>query len=206
LRDAARAGELTSVVEAERSFREIHSVFVAETQQLKSKSVRESRLAHQADLSGTRPDSLRYLFNKEVLPEVLKAKKNATTFQQLIPEFATGGLFRGAGLAILHDGELILNHAQQRRVQALAGADVFRAAGVPNAPSSGPFQSGGYYSAPAPPQLQAPVLIIEKIEIANSFKEEDGPRLAEMIVRTPEGRRFVYKGTSDGRKEAGLGR
>src|SRR5205085_2026874 len=68
LTKSANRGELTSVSEAEKQFKQIYDQLKTETLALKTKSVRESRLAHQLDPTGARPDSIRHLFNTETLP------------------------------------------------------------------------------------------------------------------------------------------
>lgn len=203
LKTAAQANELTSVREAESAFKQIHSQFVSETQQLKTKSVRESRLAHQADITPPlHKDSIRLLFEREVLPAVEAAKKRGALFSTIVPEFAVGGFHLGVGFALLHDREMILNLRQQQRVQTIAGPDVFQRAGVPNAPTTQPagtpaFANGGTFRAP--PAVQAPVFIIENVTLA--IAEGDATGIVEMAVRTPDGQRHVYNAAKQARRD-----
>lgn len=120
---------------------EILKTFIDQINTIKTKSVRESRLRNQTA-------DLRNLFEREVIPEVARQKVRQTVNSRLIPEFATGGLFQGEGLAKLHDGEVILNKVQQSRLFAMTSPSIFKAIGVPNAPAKyengfPAFESGG---------------------------------------------------------------
>ena len=103
---------------------------IALISQIKTKSVRESRLAHQI------PDVDR-LFLEPLKAAIEAQKKRAVTIKNIIPEFATGGVVPGLDLgfdsvlALLRPNEVILNQAQQARIQAMAGSDIFGRAGVP---------------------------------------------------------------------------
>jgi len=193
LRKSAEGGELTSISTAEDAFRQIRDTFVNETLQLKTKSVRESRINNQADITPPlHPDSLRLLFEKEVLPAVQKAKESSKNALRLLPEFHTGGLSRNEQLAVLMTNEVVLTQQQQRRAVDMAGFNIFQAVGVPDAPQIGPsglpaFHAGGFVQ-PAPSGGQGGPVILQIAEISLSVGESD---LSEMFVRGAQ--------TSDGR-------
>jgi hypothetical protein len=124
---------------------EILKTFIAQINTLKSASVRNSRLTNQ-----TR--DLKNLFETEVIPAVTAQKARQLVNAKLLPEFASGGFFRGQGLAMLHDGEIIMNKMQQSRLIAMTSPSVFQAVGVPNAPKSynngvPQFETGGVFRA-----------------------------------------------------------
>lgn len=187
LRKAAEGGELTRIQDAESSFKQIHATFINEMLQLKTKSVRESRINNQGDITPPlHPDSLRLLFEREVLPAVTAAKARQGINDKIIPEFATGGIHQGVGLALLHHGEAILNLQQQSRLSALAGPNVLQQIGVPDAssaPSTGTpsFASGGIFSAAtraiAPPTINMTVQLVvtqdEATDILNAAASTD---------------------------------
>lgn len=184
---AAKAGELTSVVEAEKQFRAIYDQLKQETLAIKTKSVRESRLAHQLDITGSRPDSIRHLFAHETIPEVLKAKQRNTTFSRLIPEFATGGVFHGGGLALLHDGEVVLNRIQQQRLLTLTTPGIFSTIGVPSAPSAGPFQNGGTFRSASSEPLEI------TLHVNVGMSKTDASEIVASGVETSSGRKVIVR-------------
>jgi TP901 family phage tail tape measure protein len=190
---AANSGQLTSAADAEKSFKQIHAQFINETLQIKTKSVRESRLNNQGDITPPlHPDSLRALFEREVLPAVIAANVRKGVFDKLIPEFATGGFHQGVGLALLHDREMILNLQQQRRVEAIAGPGVFQAAGVPNAhvanngtPS---FATGGTFTAP-----RGGDVIISELTVELNVGTDFATSVFKAGGRTVDGRRVTVE-------------
>lgn len=109
---------------------EARSTAVALISQIKTKSVRESRLANQI------PDVDR-LFLKPLQDAVERQRKRGGRINNLIPEFATGGVVPGIDrgkdevLALLKPQEVVLNRVQQTRIKAIAGDDVFARAQVP---------------------------------------------------------------------------
>ena len=149
------SNELTlNVTEARKLFEsQILQPFVAQINTLKSKSVRESRLKNQTA-------DLRNLFEKEVIPAVQAQKTRQGINDKLIPEFALGGIVSGlptpgvdSVLARLSPGEMVLTVRHQQMIQAMAGGNVFAAAGVPNAgqtqsDGSQAFAFGGIATAP----------------------------------------------------------
>jgi hypothetical protein len=194
---AAEAGKLTSVGEARKIFEsDILATFISQINTIKTKSVRESRLRNQV------PD-LRNLFEKEVVPAVVAANKAQGRFQNQLPEFATGGFKQGTGYALLHDGEAILNQAQQARLFARAGRDVFADIGVPNAKpapaDNASFATGGIYSAPAG---GSPTFVFENLVV--TVGEGDATRILEAAVRTPDGKRYIYQTNKDVTRNGGI--
>lgn len=194
---AAEAGKLTSVGEARKIFEsDILATFISQINTIKTKSVRESRLRNQV------PD-LRNLFEKEVVPAVVAANKAQGRFQNQLPEFATGGFKQGTGYALLHDGEAILNQAQQARLFARAGRDVFADIGVPNAKpapaDNASFATGGIYSAPS---SGSPTFVFENLVV--TVGEGDATRILEAAVRTPDGKRYIYQTNKDVARNGGI--
>ncbi len=195
LKRQADSGQLTSIAEAESSFTQIHRQFISETLQLKTRSVRESRLNNQGDITPPlHPDSLRLLFEREALPAIIAANTRRGVFDKLIPEFATGGVMGRTGLALLHDGEVIMNAVQQRRLTSLAGADVFARVGVPNAvrtvgTGTPSFANGGVFTANGNGNNNSSPVVISELTVEFNV----GPDLATEIVK-------VGGSTADGRK------
>ena len=111
--------------------------------QIKTKSVRESRLSNQ----------LRDLDNSvvaELRAAVARQQRRSSNAGFLVPEFAGGGYVPGIDrgtdsvTARVRPGELVLNREQQRRVEARAGASIFQSIGVAR---GGSYQAGGYVPA-----------------------------------------------------------
>lgn len=133
-----RLKELTSQVNADRlqgdtaleQAAQSRAEAVGLISQIKTKSVRESRLANQI------PDVDR-LFLEPLKDAVERQRKRQGRVNQLIPEFATGGIVPGIDrghdsvLAMLRPKEVVLNQVQQTRIKEIAGADVFAQARVP---------------------------------------------------------------------------
>jgi len=118
---------------------------VAGLSQIKTKSVRESRLTNQLrDLDNTVISELRAAVARQA------TRRNNAGF--ILPEFASGGFVPGIDqgrdsvLVRATPGELILNKNQQRIIQSRAGRDVFADAGVPLKPGGSRFQGGGFVS------------------------------------------------------------
>jgi hypothetical protein len=108
--------------------------------QIKTKSVRESRLSNQLrDLDNTVVAELRAAVARQA------SRRSNASF--LVPEFESGGYVPGIDrgydsvLGKLQPGELVLNKRQQRDIQARAGAEIFRDIGVGRGRS---FQGGGF--------------------------------------------------------------
>ena len=139
LKSSAAAGQVT--VDQARSIFEgqILATFVSQISTLKTKSVRESRLTNQVR-------DLRNLFESQVVPAAAGASRRGAISNNLIPEFATGGIVPGLDrgvdsvMAYVRPGEMVLTRGQQAAIQRTAGYDVFARVGVPDAPQS---QVGG---------------------------------------------------------------
>jgi hypothetical protein len=115
---------------------------VIQLQQIKTKSVRESRMTNQLrDLDNTVIAELRAAVNRQAT-----RRANASF---LVPEFGTGGYIPGIDrgydsvLAAVQPGELVLNRRQQLAIQSKAGPHVFEDVGVGRGQS---YQSGGFVS------------------------------------------------------------
>lgn len=200
LKRQADTGQLTSIAQAESSFTAIHRQFINETLQLKTKSVRESRLNNQGDITPPlHPDSLRALFERETLPAVIAANRRRGVFDRLLPEFDTGGLIPRTGPIYAHERELILNLKQQRTIAGMAGSDVFVRAGVPNAPTVTATPSPTVYTAgnrsSGGESLQPIVIHVEKLTL-NVSREEAGRLVAEGL-ETNDGRKVFIKTAND---------
>lgn len=136
LRDDVTAGRIEPNQAKDIFEKEILANYIAQVNAYKTKSVRESRLAHQV------PD-LRALFEKEVGAAITKIQIKKAIDQKLVPEFAVGGIVPGAKgtpqVILAHGGEIIAN-AQQQTPALMAAAS---AAGVPGVSSPASASSGG---------------------------------------------------------------
>lgn len=201
IRRQVESNELTLTVADARSLfdSQILQPFIAQINTLKTKSVRESRLKNQTV-------DLRNLFEKEVIPAVQAQKARVGISDKLIPEFATGGMHYGVGLALLHHGEAILNLQQQANLRAIAGNNVLQAIGVPNAPvasadgSAPAFASGGIFRASprvdAPPTINMTVQLVvskdEAVEILNAAAiTDDGQEILVNARRNAQRNRLT---------------
>lgn len=127
---------------------QILATFIAQINQLKTKSVRESRLTNQVR-------DLRNLFEIDVTPQIVaqqariaRLEKANEVSSKLLPEFAVGGVVPGLDrgfdsvMAMLRPNEMVLTLGQQAMVKAIGGGDIFSIAGVPGAaPDAGGAQA-----------------------------------------------------------------
>lgn len=174
--------------------------------QIKTKSVRESRLAHQI------PDVDR-LFLEPLKQAIEEQKKRGKTIKSIIPEFATGGIVPGLDLgfdsvlALLRPNEVILNLAQQARLQALAGNDIFARAGVPGFGSANSQQTSGGVPAFALGGIAearpiAPVAGVGAInlDVTLEIGEDDVTKLFVNGAQTADGQKVTINTVKTGRK------
>jgi hypothetical protein len=172
---------------------QILGAFISQINTLKTKSVRESRLKNQVR-------DLRNVFDALIPPEIeaqqrrraVEAERSAIA-GKLIPEFATGGLVPGIDfgrdsvVSLLRPGEMVLTKAQQSAIAAMAGAGVFRAAGVPGVQREPIFANGGIAPLAAQPQT---IILDVSVGISDSQAEEivtagvRGGRGRNVVVRT----------------------
>jgi hypothetical protein len=145
--------ELTARVNADRingddalaQAAEARSTAIELISQIKTKSVRESRLAHQI------PDVDR-LFLEPLKEAVERQRKRGARVNQLIPEFAVGGIVPGIDvgrdsvLAWLRPGEVVLTKQHQAR---LGGDRTFAQIGVPGFAQGGKVEVIERFSAAA---------------------------------------------------------
>lgn len=142
LKDAINNDEVQGYAQAKEAFEnQILANFRNQIGQLKTKSVRESRLTNQVrDLYGT--------FDAVIQPAVdeqLKRKEMSRQRQLLsgllVPEFAVGGFVPGAvgspQLILAHGGEMVVNPSQQTANLMHAAAN----AGVPGTQGGGTAKS-----------------------------------------------------------------
>lgn len=194
LRDQARAGQVT--LEQARSIFEgqILATFISQISTLKTKSVRESRLTNQVR-------DLRNLFDTSVVPAIKAGETKAAIESKLIPEFATGGMVPGIDrgydsvIAAVRPGEMVLTRSQQSAIQSVAGAGIFQAAGVPDAPASyiggmPAFAGGGVVPNMATPRQVASDQPME-LNITFVMGKEDASRVVASAQSTSIGRRAV---------------
>lgn len=134
LAEAVSTDRITSAAEAKGIFdRDIIGTFTSQINQLKTKSVRESRLTNQVrDLRNVYEARIPPLFAEQA--ERRKRAEAAFALDtRLIPEFAVGGrvpgAFNQARLILAHGGELIVNPTQQTPELVAAASR----AGVPGA-------------------------------------------------------------------------
>ncbi len=176
--------------------------FIAFINTIKTRSVRESRLAHQV------PD-LRKLFETEVIPEIIAQQtriKNKTIGQNIIPEFATGGVVEGVDrgydsiLAKLRPREMVLTVEHQAKIREMAGHNIFQVVGVPGvgmAPQPTqlpiqPFSIGGVVQnfLPQPASDSGPIYV--NISVNNTMSEGEATAIVETSMRGSRGRGSVY--------------
>lgn len=168
---AAASGQFRNIGEARSLFEsQIIGTFQQQINTLKTKSVRESRLTNQVR-------DLRNVFESRIPPIISQQEQRAATLasgaaidRRLIPEFAIGGTTRG-GLAFLHDGEKVLNMAQQRRVIEQSNPSVFERAGVPGVKNPPVFDTGGTFGGGS---LSQPMNIIFDAVVVISEKTATG--------------------------------
>lgn len=165
LRKQVENNEITlNVTQARKLFDDqILQPFIQQISQLKSKSVRESRLKNQtADLKA--------LFEKEVIPAVQAQKTRQGINDKIIPEFAFGGVVPGfptpgidSVVARLSPGEMVLTTNHQAMLQAVAGRDIFQSIGVPDSgqavgDGSTAFARGGFVARASQVGSSPPVI------------------------------------------------
>lgn len=165
---------------------QILAQFIAQINQLKTKSVRESRLTNQVR-------DLRAVFDAELGPEIAAQARRRRVNASLIPEFALGGIVHGRDrgfdsvAALLRPGEMVLTREHQAAISSMAGAGVFARAGVPDAgiqtPSGQAFVSGGRVSDSEP-------LVIE-LDVHVGMSESGAEEIFATGGRTSTGRRVV---------------
>jgi hypothetical protein len=178
---------------------QILGTFIQQINGLKTESVRKSRLTNQVA-------DLRKVYEARVVPAIAEQQQKATdalaqqrrqdanalTYSKLIPEFATGGYVGGIDRgfdsvkALLRPGELVLNRSQQASVMARAGADVFRAAGVPAINTTGRYADGGY--APSNGGAAGQQVVIEQLTI-EAVVDSEG--IAIKGMSTKSGQRVI---------------
>jgi hypothetical protein len=155
---------------------------------LKTKSVVESRLKNQVnDLNNVYRDRIEPLIVDQQARR-LRLSENAERFSRQIPEFATGGTARG-GLAFLHDGEKIVNLAQQSRMRAMAGPDIFERAGVPGPSQNRVFDVGGTMAAGQVSSQPIEITLQAQVTIG----KDDATRIFVVGASSPQGRNVTVK-------------
>lgn len=193
-----------TVADARRQFdAEILQPFVAQISQLKSKSVRESRLKNQTV-------DLRNLFEKEVIPAVQAQKTRQGISDKLIPEFAFGGIVPGrptpgidSVLARLSPGEMVLTTSHQAALQGIAGRNVFQAIGVPDAgqtmgDGSQAFARGGIFSAGFSRVADTPPVINMTVQLVVSG--DDATDILNAAASTDNGQQILINAQRAGRR------
>jgi tape measure domain-containing protein len=156
---------------------------ISQLNQIKTASVRESRLRNQlADVDRVYVSQLRSAVERQATRRRLGP--------QLIPEFATGGIVGGLDrgidsvLALLRPGEVVLNRMQQA---LLGGADALRRAGVP-----GFAQGGGAQTATSSDEpIQINITLVSQVALT----EEEAGELIRQGVQTSTGRKALVKVT-----------
>ena len=144
---------------------------LAQLSQIKTKSVRESRIKNQlADLDRTVVAELRTAVEQQAL--------RRSRQQKLVPQFDRGGMMPEDGFAYLHEGEAVVTRQQQAK---LGGARALAEAGVPGASSAAIDDSGAQTI-----NLEV-ALIIDENEaagiVAKGVKNSTGRRSVVNVVR-----------------------
>src|SRR5262249_36971250 len=127
-----------------------------------------------------------------IIAQQERLRQNAITHSKLIPEFRTGGTTMG-GIAMLHPGEKILNMQQQAAVRAMAGANVFERAGVPDVSRAPVFDRGGTFSGG---ELPLNVTLDAQIIIG----KQDQTRIVVGGISTSKGRQSLVGGFKTARR------
>lgn len=180
---------------------EILQTFIQQINTLKTKSVRESRLKNQTA-------DLKKLFEDEVGPEIEAQKLRSKTALRLVPEFALGGIVPGMPtgadtvLSWLSPREMVLTVQQQRSIAAMAGPEVFAAAGVPGAglaTSDGgqAFQFGGVVQ-PSGGSGGRPTVI--NVYVTNSMTREDAIDSLAVAAESDDGQEILANAQRAGRR------
>jgi len=180
---------------------EILQTFIQQINTLKTKSVRESRLKNQTA-------DLKKLFEDEVGPEIEAQKLRSKTALRLVPEFALGGIVPGMPtgadtvLSWLSPREMVLTVQQQRSIAAMAGPEVFAAAGVPGAgltTSDGgqAFQFGGVVQASGSGGGRPTVI---NVYVTNSMTRDDSIDLLAVAAETDDGQEILANAQRAGRR------
>jgi hypothetical protein len=197
-----RTRELVAAVNSDRmdggealaAWASMRAQTVAQLNQIKTKSVRESRLKNQlGDLDRGVVTELRNAANRQARRRGLSGS--------FVPEFQTGGFVPGLDtgrdnvLIAARPGEVILNRSQQGALKQLAGRGILQQIGVPG------FEGGGAVPAMPPPISQGPI----RINLA--FEGEASEILGKIIVRganTSSGQRAIVNVIKTGRRNGDL--
>lgn len=101
----------------------------------------------------------------------------------VVPQSGNGRLNRGGDntLALVKSGEVIANDAQQSRIEAIAGPDIWARAGIPG------FNAGGFVP-PAPADIPTPAIDLSSANLVVSVRDID-TQLAS--VRVTQSRRTL---------------
>jgi tape measure domain-containing protein len=177
--------------------------FQAQISQLKTKSVRESRLTNTVA-------SLRNNFETRIPPEIEAQQKRLQeeedrrirqddAFRRQIPEFARGGIVPGIDLgfdsvmALARPGEMFLTRGQQSAIRALAGGDVFSRVGVPGSGqqigSAQAFANGGTVQRVSGQDSDEPIEI--SLNVTVGMSQSGAEEIAITGMSTNNGRRVI---------------
>ena len=158
--------------EAIAAHAQLRAQTISQLNQIKTKSVRDSRLNNQ----------LRDLDNsivRELQEAVARQAKRRGIIPQLTPEFAGGGVVPGIDRGVdsvfikARPGEVILNQAQQTRLSTIAGAGIFQRLGLPSSQMGSSFQGGGFVNSGA----GGPDITIQLV------LESEGEQLGTLIAK-----------------------
>lgn len=160
---------------------------VAQLGQIKTKSVRDSRLNNQLrDLDNT--------IVRELQAAVARQGKRRGIIPQLAPEFAEGGRVPGIDRGIdsvlikARPGEVVLNQTQQARLSTIAGAGIFQKLGIPPSRSSGSsYQGGGFIGSSSGPDITISLVLESSGEqlgtlVAKGMKSSTGSRATVRVM------------------------
>jgi hypothetical protein len=180
--------------------------FQQQISQLKTKSVRESRLTNTVR-------DLKASFEKHIPPEIEqqlqrqqrieeeqeRLRRNAERFNRQIPEFARGGIVPGIDrgfdsvMALARPGEMFLTRGQQSAIRAMAGSDVFSRAGVPGAGqqvgSAQAFANGGTVQRVSGRDSDEPIEI--SLNVTVGMSSTGAEEIAITGMSTNNGRRLI---------------
>jgi hypothetical protein len=171
--NADRIDGVSALAEAQA----LRGATVQQLSQIKTKSVRESRLSNQLrDLDNTVIAELRAAVERQARRQGVRGG--------LVPEFQSGGYVQGVDmgrdsvLARVRPGELVLTKQHQRSIQSRAGQDIFEEIGLPG------YQRGGYVQPPA--STAGPVIVelhIDEGVMLGRIQSNDGQQVIVKTIR-----------------------
>jgi hypothetical protein len=213
INDLVNTDQIVGADQARSAFEsQVLNPFQQEISTLKTKSVVQSRLNNT--VPNLRRDFENLVINQSIAAQqqrianeqrrqqddLDRQQRNAAAFARQIPEFARGGIVPGRDLgydsvtAMLRPGELVLTAGQQSVVKALAGGNIFNAAGVPGSGqqigNAQAFAGGGTVQRVSPRHDDATV-VIENLTIGFGMSNNDARQIFVTGGMTEDGKKVI---------------